>query len=596
MPDYKVPIRDMKFAIYDVLDYPAHYASLPGCEDATPDTIDAILPEAARFAEEVAAPLYASGDREGAQWNDGKVSTPSGFKAAYLQFCEDGWASLHHPPELGGMGLPYSLANVCSEMYLSANHAWAMYVALSWGAATTINAHGTEEIKQKFMPMLASGQWCGTMCLTEAHCGSDLGLLRTLATPTNQGSYLINGSKMFISAGDHDLTDNIVHIVLARLPDAPDGVKGISLFVVPKMKVNENGSVGEPNGVSCGSIEHKMGIHGNATCVINFDDAEGWLLGRPHKGMSGMFTFINESRLGVALQALSHIEGSLQTAYHYAMDRIQMRAPERHSPDRPADPIIAHPDVRRMLLTQKAFSEGGRLLTYYCSMLVDIELMSEEQAVRTEAETLLAFLTPVTKAFLSEVAIESTGLGIQVLGGHGYVSEWGQEQHARDARITALYEGTTGIQGLDLLGRKILGTGGAVIEPFVKMVRTFCGENAGSMWADKTESALNEWLKLTEQTIKSSMEDPDQINAAAVDYLMYTGYVVMAWCWAYAAISAERGLNEAHNEKDGDFYRAKLSTARFYFERLYPRTQSLAVTIGSGPGNLTELPEAHFII
>jgi alkylation response protein AidB-like acyl-CoA dehydrogenase len=593
MPEYKAPIRDMQFAMFEVLDFPAHYAALPGYEEATRETIDAILPEAARFAEEVAAPLNQVGDNEGCHFDNGIVTTPEGFKSAYQQFTENGWAGLSQSAELGGMGLPYSLNNVCYEMLATANHAWSMYPSLIWGAMTTIEAHGTEELKERYLLKMANGEWAGTMCLTEAHCGSDLGLLRTQATPAENGSYKINGSKMFISAGDHDLTDNIVHIVLARLPDAPVGVKGISLFLVPKIRVRDDGVLGDSNGVSCGSIEHKMGIHGNATCVINFDQSEGFLLGQPHKGMSHMFTFINESRLGVAQQAHAHIEGSFQTAYRYAMERIQMRAPTRHSPDKPADPIIAHPDVRRMLLTQKAFNEGARLLNYYCSVLVDIKQDSADEDQRKQAETLLAFLTPVAKAFISEISIECTSLGVQLLGGHGYVQEWGQEQHSRDTRITALYEGTTGIQGLDLLGRKILGSGGTIIEPFVAMVRAFCDEHPDSEWTKHARNALQDWLKTTDTLVKATMANPDEINAGAYDYLMSTGYMVMAYIWARAAIVASTALER--DDPDADFYRAKLSTARFYFERLLPRTLSMAASLQSGADNLTELPEAHFI-
>jgi len=589
MPEYKAPLRDMQFVLNEVLDFEKHYAQLPGAEDATPDMVSAIMEEAAKFAENVIAPLNEVGDREGCRWQDGVVSTPTGFKDAYQQFIEGGWQGLAHSTEFGGQGLPVSMYNVVYEMLASSNHAWAMYAALTNGAITTIEAHASDELKQAYLPNLVAGNWSGTMCLTEAHCGSDLGLLRTKAEANSDGSYRISGSKIFISAGDHDLTDNIVHIVLARLPGAPEGVKGISLFVVPKFKVNADGSVGASNQVSCGSIEHKMGIHGNATCVINFDGAEGYLISPPHKGMSCMFTFINESRLSVAQQGQ---EASFQTALAYAKDRVQMRGTVRKDPTKAADPIIVHADVRRMLLTQKSLAEGGRLLNYFCAQQVDISHSSDNAEQRQQAETLLALLIPIAKGFLSELSLEATSNGVQVLGGHGFISEWGQEQHYRDTRITAIYEGTNSIQGLDLLGRKILASDGKVMAPFVELVQSFCRDNSGHALAQTLQQALEQWLALTDKIGEKAATNPDEVNAAAYDYLMYSGYVVLAYFWARSSVSAEQALQG--NSDEASFYQAKQATAQFYFERLLPRTDSLEKTILSGANNLMDLEEAAF--
>jgi len=593
MPEYKAPLRDMQFVLNEVLAFEKHYAQLPGAEDATPDMVSAIMEEAAKFAENVIAPLNEIGDREGCRWQDGVVSTPTGFKGAYQQFIEGGWQGLAHSTEFGGQGLPVSMYNVVYEMLASSNHAWAMYAALTNGAITTIEAHASDALKQAYLPNLVAGTWSGTMCLTEAHCGSDLGLLRTKAEANSDGSYRISGSKIFISAGDHDLTDNIVHIVLARLPGAPEGVKGISLFVVPKFKVKADGStVGETNNVSCGSIEHKMGIHGNATCVINFDGAEGYLISPPHKGMSCMFTFINESRLGVAQQGQAHTEASFQTALAYAKDRVQMRGTVRKDASKAADPIIVHADVRRMLLTQKALAEGGRLLNYFCAQQVDISHSSHSAEQRQQSETLLALLTPIAKGFLSELSLEATSNGVQVLGGHGFISEWGQEQHYRDTRITAIYEGTNSIQGLDLLGRKILASDGKVMAPFVELVKEFCRDNSDHALAQPLQESLEQWLALTDKIGEKAASNPDEVNAAAYDYLMYSGYVVLAYFWARSSVSAEQALKG--NSAEAGFYQAKLATAQFYFERLLPRTDSLAKTILSGANNLMALEEAAF--
>jgi len=595
LPEYKVPMRDIQFALNEVLGFERHYQNLPGAEDASPDMIGAILEEAARFCEKVISPLNAVGDRQGCQWSEGRVTTPPGFKEAYDQFVEGGWTGLSHPAEFGGQGLPASLAAVVHEMLASANHAWLMYSSLTGGAINTINNYGSEEQKRLFLGPLVSGSWSGTMCLTEAHCGSDLGLLHTRAEPNGDGSYSISGSKIFISAGEHDLTENIVHVLLARLPDAPAGTKGISMFLVPKMSINEDGSLGGANGVSCGSIEHKMGINGNATCVLNFDSARGYLIGPPNKGLNCMFSFINESRLAVAQQAHAHIESSFQGALAYAKERLQMRAPVRVLPDKPADPIVAHPDVRRMLLTQKAFSEGGRLLNYYCAQLVDTTLYSEDANARRQAETLLALLTPIAKGFLSEISLEATSNGVQVLGGHGYICEWGMEQEYRDTRITAIYEGTNGIQALDLLARKILASSGKIMTPFIDEINSFCRAKQPETvqrLVDLLARAVEQWSALTSQISRTASDDPNAPGAAAYDYLMFSGYTTLAYFWAKSAAVAARAL-ESGSQESG-FYRAKLAIAQFYFDRILPRNQSLAMTIGSGAENLMQLPVEDF--
>jgi alkylation response protein AidB-like acyl-CoA dehydrogenase len=589
---YKAPLRDIQFVMNEVLDFPNHYESFSEGQNATPDLVDAILGEAAKFSEQVLAPLNAVGDREGCQFNDGQITTPPGFKEAYEKYVEGGWPSLAFPEAYGGQALPASLGQVVSEIPAGENHAFCMYTGLTIGAIATITAHASDDLKQRFIPSMVAGQWSGTMCLTEAHAGSDLGLLRTKAEPNADGTYSISGSKIFISSGDHDLTDNIVHIVLARLSDAPKGVKGISIFVVPKFKVDAQRNVGDFNNVSCGSIEEKMGIHGNATCVTNFDGAQGYLISPPNKGLACMFTFINESRLGVAISAQGHIDASFQKALSYAKDRLQMRAPKRKFPDKAADPIISHPDVRRMLLTQKAFAEGGRVLNYRCAQLLDIANGNGCDEEKQNANALLAVLTPIAKGFLSEASLEATSHGVQILGGHGFIKESGLEQEYRDTRFTAIYEGTTGIQGLDLLGRKILGSGGKILAPYIEEIRSFCANNTGSAYVAQTEASLNQWLGLTKIIGTAASENPDEVNAAGVDYLMFAGYTALAYCWAKIAKAAQVAIDSGSS--DAGFYQAKLHTARFYFERIWPRTQTLAITIQSGASNLMEIDEQYF--
>lgn len=597
MPEYKAPLRDIQFVLDEMLQSEQHYQKLPGCEEATPDMLGAILEEGAKFAERVLAPLNQVGDREGCQLIDGEVKTPTGFKEAYQQFVEGGWPSLAHDPEWGGQGLPESIGIVLNEMVGSANWSWSMYPGLSHGAMNTIEAHGTEAQKQTYLTKLISGEWTGTMCLTESHCGTDLGMLKTKAEPQADGSYKISGTKIFISAGEHDMADNIVHIVLARLPDAPQGIKGISLFIVPKFMPDAAGNIGERNSLSCGSLEHKMGIHGNSTCVMNFDGATGYLIGPENKGLNCMFTFMNTARLGTALQGLAHAEWGYQNSLAYARDRLQMRALNGPAcPDKPADPIIVHPDVRRMLLTQKAFAEGGRALIYYCAQLVDRVNLTTDSEERQQADTQLAFLTPIAKAFLTETGFESANLGLQIFGGHGYISEWGMEQNVRDSRISMLYEGTTGIQALDLLGRKVLMTQGESLKSFTKVVHKFCESQADNRPLQEFINPLarinREWGDLTTRIGMKAMMNREEVGAASVDYLMYSGYVTMAYLWARMAATAQQKLDAG--EGDRRFYQAKLKTARFYFERILPRTKTLEATIDSGADNLLAMDEDEF--
>jgi alkylation response protein AidB-like acyl-CoA dehydrogenase len=597
MPDYQAPLRDLRFVMDEMLDYPAHYARLPGGEEASPDVVAAILEEGARFAREVLLPLNQSGDQEGCLLEGGEVKAPKGFRQAYQQYVEGGWPSLAADPEHGGQGLPHSLAMVLSEMICATNLAWGMYPGLSHGAADALRHHGTEEQQATYLTKLVEGVWTGTMCLTEPHCGTDLGLIKTRAVPTADGAFDITGTKIFISAGDHDMAENIVHLVLAKLPDAPEGSKGISLFVVPKYLPTETGELGERNGVSCGSLEHKMGIHGNATCVMNFDGSRGYLVGPPNKGLACMFTMMNAARLGVGIQGLGLTEASFQNALAYARDRLQMRALScPQAPEKPADPIIVHPDVRRMLLTQKAFAEGGRMLVLYTAQMLDIVEHGQDAVEREQAEVLLGLLTPIVKAFLTEVGFEATNEGVQVFGGHGFIQEWGMEQLVRDARITRLYEGTTGIQALDLLGRKVLMSQGETLKVFTKEIHKFCQAEA-----DNDELAeftgplakLNaEWGELTMGIGMKAMSDREEVGAASVDYLMYSGYVTLAYLFARAAKQAKAAL--AAGSDDAAFYEAKIKTARFYFARLLPRTRAHAVMVQAGAEPLMALSSEDF--
>ncbi|WP_421683468.1 acyl-CoA dehydrogenase [Stutzerimonas urumqiensis] len=595
MPEYKAPLRDMRFLIDEVFDFTSSYAAI-GAEDATPDMVSAILEEGAKFCEQVLAPLNRSGDEEGCHYEDTVVTTPKGFKEAFAQYAEGGWMGLASDPAYGGQGLPHSLGLVIGEMVGSANTSFGMYPGLTHGAMAAIGAHGSEEQKQTYLTKMTEGRWTGTMCLTEPHCGTDLGIIKTRAVPQADGSYAISGTKIFISAGEHDMSENIVHLVLAKLPDAPAGTKGISLFIVPKFMATAEGGVGERNGVTCGSIEHKMGIKASATCVMNFDGAKGFLIGEVNKGLNCMFTMMNHARLGTGMQGLCNGEASYQGAVKYANERLQMRSlTGPKAPEKPADPIIVHPDVRRMLLTMKAFNEGNRALAYFTAQLLD-QLHSPDEGKRQEAEGLLAFLTPICKAFMTETGLEVTNHGMQVFGGHGYIREWGMEQLVRDARIAPIYEGTNGIQALDLLGRKVLGSQGKLMLGFTKQVHRFCEANAGhaAFGAQVAELArLNKQLgEVTTRIGMAAMKNPDEVGAAALDYLMYCGYFILGYLWLRMAMVAREKLEQGAGETG--FYEAKLATCDFYFKRLLPRTAAHLAAIEAGSESLMKLPAEYF--
>ena len=597
MPEYKAPLRDINFVINEVLESEKLYQTLPGLEDATADLMSAIVEEGAKFAENELAPLNRIGDEEGCTWSEDGVKTPEGFKEAYQKYVENGWPALAASPMDGGQGMPNLLSMCITEMVGSANWSWGMYPGLSHGAVSTIEAHGSAEQKEKYLTKLVTGEWTGTMCLTESHCGTDLGMLRTKAEPQADGSYAITGQKIFISAGEHDMTDNIVHIVLARLPDAPEGTNGISLFIVPKVNVNDDGGLGERNAVNCASIEEKMGIHGNATCVLNFDGARGFLIGPPNKGLACMFTFMNVARVGTAMQGLAHMEQSFQGALAYAKERLAMRSlTGPKNPDGPADPIIVHPDVRRMLLTQKALAEGNRAFLYYLAQLADVVAHGSEEEAKT-ADDLMALLTPIGKAFATELGFEAANHGVQVFGGHGFIREWGMEQIVRDCRIAMLYEGTTGVQAMDLIGRKVLGSGGKMLMTFTSVIDEFCAANTDekdAFFVDTLKAYKDEWLGVSLKIGERAMENADEAGAAAVDYLMYSGYVTLAYFWARMAVAARQKIDAA--DGDASFYEAKLMTAKFYFDRLLPRTASLKKTIESGAENLMQMPEELFAV
>ncbi|MGY0591040.1 MAG: acyl-CoA dehydrogenase C-terminal domain-containing protein [Paraglaciecola chathamensis] len=600
MLQYKAPVMDMKFLIEDVFKYYKHYESYPEFAEATPDLVDAILQECAKFCENELLPLNQSGDKEGCQFDNGVVTTPTGFKAAYNKYVEGGWQSLSHPVEHGGQGLPPSLGMAKQEMMGTANWSWAMYPGLSHGAMNTIQSHGTQEQKELYLTRLTEGTWTGTMCLTEPQCGTDLGQVKTKAIPNDDGTYDIVGTKIFISAGEHDLTENIIHIVLARLPGAPEGTRGISLFIVPKIQVDQQGNLGEGNQVTCGAIEDKMGIKASSTAVLNFDNAKGVLIGPRNKGLECMFTFMNTARVGTALQGVCASELAYQNSLLYAKDRLSMRAlTGKKCPDKVADPIIVHPDVRKMLMTQKAISEGGRAMIYYTAKIVDEIEMAKTEEARKVADDRLGFITPILKAFLTEMGCESTSHGMQVFGGHGYIKEWGMEQIVRDVRISTLYEGTTGIQALDLLGRKILLTRGKSLKAFSKEVLLFCkdksmiSKNPHKRQMNKFIWALSKntanWQQYTMRLALKAKKDRDIVGSASVDYLMYSGYIMMAYFWAQMAQTAYEKL--ATDVENRDFYRAKIKTAEFYFERLLPRTKSLAKTMMADPKTLMQLDE-----
>jgi alkylation response protein AidB-like acyl-CoA dehydrogenase len=584
----------MRFVLFDVLGAQALFARL-GFTDATPDIVDAVLEEAARFNETVLAPLNRIGDEVGCSFDPatGDVATPAGFKQAYAQYVEGGWAGLTSPTEFGGQNMPHAAGVALKEMIDAANLAWGNFPLLSHGATEALMHHGEAWQQEAFLKPIVEGRWTGTMCLTESHCGTDLGLLKTKAVPNEDGSHSISGTKIFITAGEHDFTDNIVHLVLARLPDAPTGSKGISLFIVPKMKVDRDGVMGERNAVRCGALEHKMGIHGSATCVINFDGAQGWLIGEPNKGLAAMFTMMNTARLAVGLQGLGLSDRAYQNALRYARDRLQMRSLSGAKfPGKPADPIIVHPDVRRMLLTCKALIEGGRAMGYHAASLVDVVEHGDDADERKQADALLGFVTPIVKACLTEWGIECTYHALQCFGGHGYIAEHGMEQLARDARITTLYEGTTGIQALDLMGRKIMQLQGAGLQVMLGMIEEFCVANednaAVAEFIVPLRAKAAEWLQLTMAVGQRAVADADEVGAAAYDYLFYSGYVTLAYWWARSVVAAEASV-QSQAFKD-----AKRETARFYFARILPRTLAHAAAIGSGAASLMSLDADRF--
>ncbi len=592
MADYQAPLRDMRFVLNEVFDAPKLWQALPAlAEVVDAETADAILEEAGKITANSIAPLNRSGDEEGCRWDGGAVSTPAGYREAYQLYAEGGWVGVGGDPAFGGMGMPKVISAQVEEMMNSASLAFGLYPMLTSGACLSIYAHASEELKQKYLPNMYAGVWSGSMCLTEPHAGTDLGIIRTKAEPQADGSYKVSGTKIFITGGEHDLTDNIIHLVLAKLPDAPAGSRGISLFLVPKILVNDDGSLGERNSLSCGSIEHKMGIQASATCVMNFDGATGWMVGEPNKGLAAMFTMMNYERLGVGIQGLATGERSYQSAIEYARERIQSRAPTGPvAQDKAADPIIVHPDVRRMLLTMKALNEGGRAFSSYVALQLDIAKFSDDEAARQRAEAQVALLTPVAKAFLTDMGLETTVHGQQVFGGHGFIREWGQEQLVRDCRITQIYEGTNGIQALDLVGRKIVGSGGTMYQAFVDEIRAFVA-SAGADLSEFTEplkAALDNLDELTAWVIDQAKTNPNEIGAASVEYLHVFGYTAYAYMWARMAAVA------LAKQGEGEFYQSKLGTARFYFARLLPRIHSLTASVKAGSESLYLLDAAQF--
>jgi len=596
MPSYTPPLRDMQFVIHELLGAVDDLKQIPAYADLDADTVNAVLEEGGKFASKVLAPLNLVGDVQGCVLNKEthEVKTPDGFKDAYKQYTENGWSALSADPQWGGQGMPQLVNQAIYEMMNSANQAWTMYPGLSHGAHACLEEHGSPEQKAMYLPKLTSGEWTGTMCLTEPHCGTDLGLLRTKAEPVGDGTYKLTGAKIFISAGEHDMADNIVHLVLARLPDAPAGSKGISLFVVPKFNVNADGSLGSRNGIYCGGLEHKMGIHGNATAQMVLDGAVGTLVGQPHRGLPAMFVMMNGARLGVGNQSLGLTQVAYENAVNYAKDRVQMRALSGvKRADLPADPIIVHPDVRKMLLIARAYAEGARALVYYVAVELDKEHNHPDEAVRKESSDTVALLTPIVKAFITDNAWEATRHCQQVYGGHGFIHEWGMEQFVRDARINMIYEGTNTVQSLDLLGRKVLGDGGAKLTAFGKKIARFVKENADNeAMQEFTKPLADLGQKVQAFTMEigmKGMQNPDEVGAAAVDYLRVVGHMVYAYLFARMAKIA------LDNQASGDkFYVAKLATARFYFAKLVPEVETAMITAKAGLKPLMEMDEALF--
>lgn len=592
MPVYKAPLENMRFVLNDLLNV-GQLAELPGYEQATPDMLDSILEGGAQICEDVLFPLNQSGDAEGCHFENGQVTTPKGFKDAYHVFTQGGWNAVSAEPDFGGMGLPHVWDFAVLEMACAANLSFSMYPGLSEGAYRAILQHGSDALKQTYLPKMVSGEWAGTMCLTEPHCGTDLGLIKTKAVPQDDGSYKITGTKIFISAGEHDLTSNIVHLVLAKLPDAPEGAKGISLFVVPKYVPD----TGAANHVACGSIEHKMGIKASSTCVMNFDQSTGWLVGEPHKGLKAMFTMMNAARLAVGMQGLGLAEVAWQNGLAYAKDRLQMRALDGTKyPDKPADPILVHPDVRRMLLTSKAFCEGARALSYWVGMHLDIAKKHPDPVKRQEADDLVALMTPIVKAYQTDMGFDVANLTIQIHGGHGYIREYGVEQYARDARIAMIYEGTNGIQALDLVGRKMGQNYGRLLRQFFHPVLDFIESN-------QDNPALGEFVfplakafaKLQQASVQVAMKglkDPNEAGAASTDYLRLFALVAVGFMWARMAKVAQEKLAESSDKTD--FYQSKIKTARFFMERMLPEAESRFRMVMAGAKPLMDMTDTEF--
>lgn len=595
MPSYKAPIRDLQFVFHELHQADETLSSLPGFDEVSPDLVDAILEEGAKVCEEVLQPINQSGDQEGCQFNDGVVTTPAGFKAAYQTYIEGGWPSLAADPELGGQGLPETISFMLEEMLCSANVSFSLYPGLTRGAINSINSHATDALKEQYLPKMVEGVWSGTMCLTEPHCGTDLGMVRTKAVPNGDGSYAISGTKIFITGGDQDLTENIIHLVLARLPDAPEGVRGISLFLVPKFMPDANNEPGDSNGVTCGSIEHKMGIKASATCVMNFDDAIGFLVGPENKGLACMFTMMNAERLAIGMQGLGLGETAYQNAVEYAKDRLQSRsATGTKAPDKPADPLLVHPDIRRMLLTTRAYNEGCRALAVWTAMNIDLSHKHPDAEKREEADDYVALITPIIKAFFSDYGYETTTLCQQVLGGHGYIQEWGMEQYVRDARIAQIYEGTNGIQALDLIRRKLFIHEGRLPQRFFNLLNSFIAEQNGNESMTQYIAPLADAIKLLQELtgwlVEQGTRNPDELGAAATDYLRIFALTTLAWLWADMA----RVALEKESSDNTGFYTTKLRTARFFMGRLLPQIHGLALGIRSGADLMMEFSDEEF--
>ncbi len=598
MPTYKAPVDDVQFLLNDVF-HIARYGNMPGFADASPDVVAAILEEAAKFAEEVLTPLNRVGDEEGCtRHGDGSVTTPKGFKEAYRQLVEGGWIGISVPSEYGGQGLPATMTMIVNEFLASSNMAFAMYPGLTQGAIAALLHHATAEQKKTYLPKMTTGEWTGTMNLTEPHCGTDLGMLRAKAVPQADGSYKITGTKIFISAGEHDLSENVIHLVLARIEGAPEGVKGISLFIVPKFLVNADGSVGARNGVACGSIEHKMGIHGNSTCVMNYDGATGWLLGQAHKGLNAMFTMMNEARLAVGMQGLAVSEVAYQNAAIYARERLQGRSISGvKAPDKPADPIIVHPDIRRVLMSIKSFNEAARALVLWTALKGDIQHRSDDEKVRQAADDHMGLLTPVIKGVLTDTGFANTVMSQQVFGGHGYVAEHGMEQFVRDARITMIYEGANGIQALDLVGRKLGRDGGRAITAFFKEVSDYVKQHSADEAMKPYVAPLGEALAQLQQAtmwfMQNAMKKPDNAGAGSTDYMHLFGLVALGYMWAQMARAAQEKLKNGANGSE-ERMKTKLVTGKFFMERMLPETAAHLKRIQSGADTMMELPAEAF--